>query len=99
MALDNTFTIKCIQTVILNRTTLSIPVKSSVSFLIKDSIQTVLRMLLILFGYECVFWMLPVQAQTVYCVWYAIFNQSSSEFMVYAGNMNVFGLAGIMSIP
>ena len=31
-------------------------------------------------------------------VWYAICNQSSSEFMVYAGNMNLFDLAGITSV-
>ena len=33
-----------------------------------------------------------------YCVWYAISNQSSSEFMVYTGNMNFVGLAGIISM-
>ena len=36
--------------------------------------------------------------QIVYCVWYAISNQSSSEVMVYAGNMNFFGLEAILSM-
>ena len=36
--------------------------------------------------------------QIVYCVWYTISNQSSSEFMVYMGNTNFVGLAGVMSM-
>ena len=34
----------------------------------------------------------------MYCVWYDISNQTSSEFVVCTGNMNSIGLAGIMSM-
>ena len=34
----------------------------------------------------------------MYCVWYAISNQSFSEFVGCTGNMNSIGLAGITNM-
>ena len=41
--------------------------------------------------------MLPVQADCLLCM-VSIYNQSSSEFKVYAGNMNFCDLASIMNV-